>query len=262
MEGLREIDLKQFAVCGSSKLLDNTDEVEEMWNRQVLVYYRDNLPHIKARLRGFDHKLSDEKLDMVIAELGESLQTCRDYGDCDESEQKLSLENYVIKWGQYCIRRLRHREAEAKKIMAIPVKISDESDEEHDAFETLGDENASLRYRVSEVDLDSSLNQMLCKRNYYGIDVFNLLYIKIKGIVMNIGTEITNIISDVCGISSVEIMNAEYMLSRDEDFRSLNQDIAIILANNPNNYDVVNRLGEYVYGKSSIDKVISAVAGM
>ena len=260
MDGLGEIDIAQFRVMGSAQLRDNTAEIEEMWDKTVLIYYKNNLKHIRTEIKRIDSKLTDDKIDLVMAELGEALQKCRDYGECSEEENKLSLDKYVMKWANFCVRRLRHREAEEKKHRSVPVKISDESDEEHDAFEIIGDETANLKYRLSEINIDESLKQMQCKRNYYGIDLFELLYIRIKGLTMHFNREMTDMLTDICGMSQQEIEMAEALVLRDDDFNDLKQDIALTLSNSENTTGLIESIGKYVYARPSIDNVLNIMA--
>lgn len=248
----KDVSELKSRILFSSKLLEPEDEEKNAWNKQTMQWYTNNLNKVKKQIAYMAKDLNTNEVELIAANLGEYLEKGKDWGDIDDDENHLTLEQYVYKGAGFCIKRFKHEKSKESAMRALPIMTED--DEERNALDLIGDVRLENVYDDVCCNFDEALEQMQYKRFFYGIDIYNVLYMAFLGRLNN--NENYQTMLNAFGISRKELQSAYKKAQSDEDFTYLLTNIRIELERDTKLSDILQKIGKYVYGRRRIHEAL------
>lgn len=248
----KEVSELKCKILFSSKLVEPEEEDKNAWNKQTMQWYINNLGKVKKQIAYMAKDLNSSEVEIITSNLSEYLEKGKDWGDIDEEENHLSLEQYVYKGANFCIKRFKHEKSKENALRALPIVTED--DEERNALDLIGDSRLDSIYDDICCNFDEALEQMQYKRFFYGIDVYNLLYMALLVGLRN--TENYQTMLSAFGISRKELQSAYRKAQSDDDFTDLLTNIRIEMERDVNISEILQKIGRYVYGRKRIQEAL------
>lgn len=252
----KEMSKLQGKVLYSSRLIEPEEDDRCVWNKQTVAWYVSNLNKVRKQVAFMAKDLNPNEVEIITANLSEYLEKGKDWGDLSEDEENhLTLEQYVYKGASYCIKRFKHEKSKENAMRALPIMTDD--DEEKSALDLIGDSRLENVYDDVCCNFEEALEQLQYKRFFYGLDIYNLLYIAFLGRMTN--NENYQTLLNAFGISKKELQTAYKKVQADEDFNYLLTNIRIKMENDFNLKDTLEQIGKYVYGRKKIYEALQCM---
>lgn len=249
MNLVKDFDELKSKILFSSRLLEPEEEERNAWNKQTMQWYINNLSKVKKQVAYMAKDLNASEVELVTSNLGEYLEKGKDWGDIEDEDNHLTLEQYVYKGANFCIKRYKHEKCKENAMRALPIVTED--DEEKNALDLIGDTRLDNVYDDICCNFDEALEQMQYKRFFYGIDIYNVLYMA-SLVKFNHNNENYETMLNAFGISRKELQSAYKKAQSDEDFTYLLTNIKIELERNISYSNILQKIGKYVYGRKRI----------
>lgn len=237
------------------------DDSQFGWDKETVTYTKENKEAIKKKimLMGIksNYKIQHIEADDIYEKLLLFFYSSQDYSlekayeQYDETERVSSFDNFINKCIGFCIKRYVSNRGEYEKQLVKNV-VYDVSGNETSIFELIGDGSAEATLTgVLDDDFDSVCKQLLWRRYALGVDIFQVMFVKIISSIYNKPQAGDAVLEKLGGsrkavkeLCEQESKNSDLMLS-----------FAKHISNN-NTADVIRILRKYVYGADIIERAI------
>lgn len=248
----KEFNELKSKILFSSKLIEPEEEDKNAWTKQTMQWYISNLGKVRKQIAYMAKDLNANEVELITSNLSEYLEKGKDWGEIDDEDNHLTLEQYVYKGANFCIKRYKHEKSKENAMRAMPIMTED--DEEKNALDLIGDSRLENIYDDVCCNFEEALEQMQYKRFFYGIDIYNVLYMAFLGKLHN--DENYQTMLNAFGISRKELQSAYKKAQSDEDFNYLLTNIRIEIERDVNLSDILQKIGKYVYGRKRIHEAL------
>lgn len=227
------------------------------WSKATIEFVTNNKTKILNSIRGIGKSLNKQFLqkadiDDIYMEILQYLYTCDDYNVEKAFERSnnagvvVSLEGYVHSCVKYCVLRyLTDKYKKEKPLISDYVK----GREELSIFDTIPDKNKPDIN--SQTDLREICENIKSKRYAYGVDVYQIWFIRLKTMSINKNDKYHEIL-DVLNISTKDVSFVE---KSDTEGIMMSIAKAVTLIGVDMSLDIIRK---YVYSAKNIEKVIEA----
>lgn len=227
------------------------------WSKATIEFVTNNKTKILNSIRGIGKSLNKQFLqkadiDDIYMEILQYLYTCDDYNVEKAFERSnnagvvVSLEGYVHSCVKYCVLRyLTDKYKKEKPLISDYVK----GREELSIFDTIPDKNKPDIN--SQTDLREICENIKSKRYAYGVDVYQIWFIRLKTMSINKNDKYQEIL-DVLNISTKDVSFVE---KSDTEGIMMSIAKAVTLIGVDMSLDIIRK---YVYSAKNIEKVIEA----
>lgn len=245
-------------------MLEEEDKVPGLdWSKQTVQYAiksKDKVVRsLKTSIRQvYKSSLQETDVEDIYSELIEYLSKTRDYdieiaAACSRGGGKSSiipLEAYVNKCGQYVVKRyISTAYARTKDIVKEPTV--DSEGKEVRVLDIVPDPSTDVQYDNVCYDMATAMKILEHKRYRFGSDIYLIMFIQLLAVKFKKSEKIKQVLS-ILGISKKDLMEAEKLANRDEDFGyAINAMKRLELDN------VIEEMGHYVYGAAGLVRTFS-----
>jgi hypothetical protein len=239
-------------------------ENEELtgWSKETINYTYNNKSKVCSQIRGIakSHNkiLKRYEIEDIYQNLLIYLFTYEDYNiskACDRINEGvvLSLEQYVHTCIKFCVLRYITDTYKYEKPLVREYTKSNDSDEQDlSIFDTIADKKAS-NYEELEYDLDTICKMYESHRYEYGIDIFQVWYVRLETIAHNKKDKYNEIIKQL-GISTVDVAKLEKLSDVNGAMLSIAKAVSITGVEK-----AIEIIRKYTYASDIISKVISII---
>jgi hypothetical protein len=239
-------------------------ENEELtgWSKETINYTYNNKSKVCSQIRGIGKShnkiLKRYEIEDIYQNLLIYLFTYEDYNiskACDRIEEGvvLSLEQYVHTCIKFCVLRyITEQYKYEKPLVREYSKTNETDDQELSIFDTIADKKAS-KYEEIEYDLDTICKMYESHRYEYGIDIFQVWFVRLETIAHNKKDKYSEIIKQL-GISANDVANLEKKSDTSGAMLSIAKAVSIIGVE-----QAIEVLKKYTYASDIISKVITII---
>ncbi len=240
-----------------SPLLEEEEQIPELdWEKQTVKYLIDNKNKVMRLLNHTAKKINHFTFADAEDTYVEALLYFREAPDYDISiaisrardGKTLTLENYV----NACIKCVLNRQISKifKRNNELTNVIFDNEGKEESIFSILLDVNSTEPIENIGTDIKIDLDSIEYKRYIFGVDLFQLLYIRLLSI--DIAETKYRSILEALGITKQVLKDLEVHLLADEDIMQVIKAISV----NKNEKVIISALEKKVYGAKTIKETI------
>lgn len=227
------------------------------WSKATIEFVTNNKTKVINSIRGIGKSLNKQFLqkadiDDIYMEILHYLYTCDDYNVDKAIERSnntgviVPLEGYVHSCVKYCVLRyLTDKYKKEKHFINDYVKGRDELS----IFDTIPDKNKTEM--DSHTDLEDICENIKSKRYAYGVDVYQIWFIRLKTMSINKNDKYQEIL-DVLNISTKDVSFVE---KSDTEGIMMSIAKAVTLLGVDASLNIIRK---YVYSAKNIEKVIEA----
>lgn len=244
-----------------SPLKEDTEQLVG-WDKQTIDYITKNKSSIYNTIRAFgkgnNKLLQRTDIDDIYMEVLEYAYKNDDYNitkavELSNSDNVVSLTGYIHSFIKYIvIKYISDKYEEESKIIDNEIKDSD--NDAVDIFDIIPDKKANANSEEYVIDklneLDSICSSYESQRYEYGIDIFQIWFIRLTTMHYNKQEHYEDIIESL-GINKSDIGNFHRRTNVDDVMLSIAKAITIIGIE-----EAISVLRKYTYGANKIEKVI------
>lgn len=237
---------------------DNIDS--NTWEKNTLKFLtqEENYNSIRRLIRKKGDGLNDDQVDEVMDILIHALKNGADHQEDNIGERNLSLEQYVRLYAKFALKRYFTKKSKEDAKVVSKVTKDDGSEDELDLLDTIADDKATSNFGVAEVDLYDDLKCLKYKRYFFGVDIFNLLYIKVRSGFRD--NAVADIVIKAIGIGESELNEAYNKAKKDPEFIDVVTDLANYMRVREDSVEtILNLIGKQVYGRERLDRAFAMV---
>jgi hypothetical protein len=238
------------------------DEKLTGWSKETIRYAHNNKSKVCNQIRGIGKAhnkiLKRHEVDDIYQDLLVYLFTYEDYNigkACERADEGivLSLEQYVHSCVKFCVLRyITSTYNVDKHLVREYTKVSDSDDQEMSIFETIAD-TKTTNYEDLSYDLETICKMYESHRYEYGIDIFQVWFVRLETIAYNKQDKYNDIIKQL-GVSASDIATLEKKSDRSDAMLSIAK--AVSLLGVEKSIEVIRK---YTYAADIISKVISII---
>lgn len=246
----------------SSPLFED-DSVEKGWLKSTVVYLVENRERVYKTIRSMVKNMrgiiNSYDIDDMYQEIVEYMSVCEDYDICNAYSRRcdgniVGIEGYVHSCIKFCIKRYITKSYKIAK-NHVDAVIRDDDGDETSLLDYMPDKQSYTQYSDRLLNIGEICKNNEEKRYEFGVDIFTMFYI---GLVLE-KIDKRHKITDI--MKSINVIGKELDETR---IRAERDGIAVEMARAITKTDIdtaINEIGNYVYGKKSIDKLIEFTVG-
>lgn len=228
------------------------------WSKETIDFVIKNKSRIYSTIRriakSFGKIIQTDDVEDIYSILLAYLYKCDDYNisKAYSDNNLISLEGYVNSCTKYCV--IRFITSQAKEDSAkVSEAITDEEGKELSIFDTIADNKNTDMYSIFDSELDKICKMFESDRYTYGVDIFQLWFVRLQTMVYKKQDKYKDILS-VLGITRKDMKEMEDHSMTDGAMLSIAKSVSLIGVE-----EALEVLKNYTYSYKRIIEVIEII---